>query len=87
MNRHTHRIGAMTRACAEGLRCYREHHSGIGLLITDLIMPNLNGLELAGRVLQIDSELPVLFMSGDAWCPFRGLECLVKPFRAAELTA
>jgi CheY-like chemotaxis protein len=68
---------------AEGLRFYEEHHSSIGLLITDVLMPNLNGLELADRVLQIDSELPVLFISGDAWSSFRGLECLAKPFRAA----
>ena len=70
---------------AEGLRCYEEHHSRIGLMITDVIMPILNGLELADRVLQIDSGLPVFFISGDAWCSFRGLECLAKPFRAAEL--
>ena len=69
----------------EGLRFYEEHRSSIGLLVTDVIMPNMNGLELADHVLGIDSELPVLLMSGDAWCSFRGLECLPKPFRSAEL--
>src|SRR5271166_3830414 len=52
---------------AEGLRFFEQHQSSIVLLLTDVMMPNTNGLELANRVLQIDSQLPVLFMSGDDW--------------------
>ncbi len=55
------------------------------LLLTDVTMPNMNGLELADRVLGMDSQLPVLFMSGDGECDYRGLECLPKPFHPAEL--
>jgi len=69
----------------EGLRFYQEHQSSIGLLLTDVIMPNIDGLELADRVLRIDSQLPVLFMSGDGWNAHRGWECLAKPFHPAEL--
>jgi DNA-binding response OmpR family regulator len=69
----------------EGLRFYQEHQSSIGLLLTDVLMPNIDGLELADRVLGIDSQLPVLFMSGDDWHAHRGLECLAKPFHPAEL--
>jgi FixJ family two-component response regulator len=57
------------------------------LLLTDVVMPNIGGLELADRVLRVDSQLPVLFMSGDAWVADRGLECISKPFRSAELLA
>jgi DNA-binding response OmpR family regulator len=71
----------------EGLRFYEEHHSSIVLLLTDVTMPNINGLELADRVLEIDSQLPVLLMSGDARGAYRGLECVAKPFRSAELVA
>jgi CheY-like chemotaxis protein len=70
---------------AEGLRFYTEHQSTIVLLLTDVVMPNINGFELADRVLRMDSQLPVLLMSGDAWAAYRGLECIVKPFRSAEL--
>jgi CheY-like chemotaxis protein len=69
----------------EGLRYYELHRASILLLLTDVRMPIMNGLELADRVLGIDAQLPVLFMSGDAWSAFRGLECVAKPFRPAEL--
>jgi CheY-like chemotaxis protein len=69
----------------EGLRIYEEQHSSIGLLLSDVMMPNMNGLELADRVLGMDSRLPVLLMSGDAERDSGGLECMVKPFRPAEL--
>jgi CheY-like chemotaxis protein len=69
----------------EGLRIYQEQRGGIALLLSDMRMPNMNGLELAARVLRMDSQLPVLLMSGDARCDYGGLECLVKPFRPAEL--
>jgi DNA-binding response OmpR family regulator len=69
----------------EGLRVYQERRSSIILLLTDVAMPKLGGLELADRVLEMDSQLAVLFMSGGAGCDYRGLECLAKPFRPAEL--
>ena len=82
------RAGYSVAAAADGneaLRYYELHRSSIVLLLTDVMMPNMNGLELAEHVLRIDSHLPVLFMSGNGDCVFRGLECLGKPFRAAQL--
>jgi two-component system cell cycle sensor histidine kinase/response regulator CckA len=70
---------------AEGLRYYETHHSNIVLLLTDVMMPNMNGLELADRVLGLDSQLPVLFMSGDIWSADRGFGCVAKPFRPDQL--
>jgi CheY-like chemotaxis protein len=69
----------------EGLRSYQTHQSSIVLLLTDVMMPNMNGLELADRVLRLDSHLPVLFMSGDIWTADRGFGCVAKPFKAVEL--
>jgi CheY-like chemotaxis protein len=69
----------------EGLRYYELHQSSILLLLTDVMMPNMNGLELVDRVLGIDSHLPVVFMSGGSWGAHRGLECIAKPFQPAEL--
>ena len=69
----------------EGLRFYEAHQSSITLLLTDVSMPNMNGVELADRVLRMDSKLPVLLMSGDASSDYRGLQCVEKPFQPAEL--
>ncbi len=70
---------------SEALRFYEQHRARIVLLLTDVTMPNIDGLELAERVLRINSQLPVLFMTGGFWLPKRGLECIAKPFRSAEL--
>jgi CheY-like chemotaxis protein len=69
----------------EGLRFYQEHRSRIVLLLTHVMMPKMNGLDLADRVLGIDSRLPIVLMSGNACGAYRGLECVPKPFRPAEL--
>jgi len=70
---------------AEGLRFYQENQPSIRLLLTDIAMPNMNGLELASCVLGIDSQLPVLVMSGETCGDYQGLESIAKPFRPAEL--
>ena len=41
-----------------------EYRGRIRLLITDLIMPQLNGRKLADRILEGDPAIAVLFMSG-----------------------
>lgn len=64
----------------EGFRLFQEHQPSIRLLLTDVAMPRLSGPDLADRVLGIDPELPVLFMSGAPWNSHRGLNCLMKPF-------
>ena len=70
----------------EALQFYRAHQSAIVLLLTDVMMPKVNGYELADRVLWIDSKLPVLFMSGDQKNAYRGLECVPKPFRPRRIS-
>ena len=69
----------------QGLAVYREHYATIVLLLTDVAMPNVDGMELADRVHGMNSNLPVLLMSGDTRSPYRGLECIAKPFRPSEL--
>jgi CheY-like chemotaxis protein len=42
-----------------------ESHAGsIDLLMTDVIMPEMNGRDLAGRLLALYPHLKILFMSG-----------------------
>ena len=69
----------------EGLRSFAEHQSRIVLLLTDIRMPRINGIELANRVQGIDSGLPVLLMSGEQPSAYSGFECVAKPFGVAEL--
>lgn len=69
----------------EGLRCYEKHRSSIVLVLTDVVMPNIGGFELAERVLKMDSEVSVVLMSGDSARDYQSLEYLAKPFRPTEL--
>jgi PAS domain S-box-containing protein len=65
-----------------------RHYSGtIHLLLSDLVMPKLNGRELAERLAVVRPEMKVLFMSGytdnvilDRGIHTRGVALLDKPF-------
>jgi PAS domain S-box-containing protein len=49
---------------SEALRISREHSGPIHLLVTDMVMPQMNGRELASRLAPERPETRVLFMSG-----------------------
>jgi len=66
------------------IRVHEDCQSVVALLLTDVIMPNINGLELADRLLQREPRLRVLFMSGSEDVS-RGFGCVAKPFTGAEL--
>ncbi|MFI7542133.1 PAS domain S-box protein [Actinoplanes sp. NPDC049599] len=51
---------------AAALRLAQHHPAPIHLLLTDVIMPNMMGNEVATRVRALRPELPVLYMSGYA---------------------
>jgi CheY-like chemotaxis protein len=65
----------------------------VDLVITDIVMPQVGGIDLARRLAERYPELPILFVSGyagdEAGC--RGVVAsapfLQKPFRADELRA
>jgi PAS domain S-box-containing protein len=48
----------------EAIRLAREHAGGIRLLVTDIVMPGMNGRELAGRLLSLNPGLKCLYVSG-----------------------
>jgi two-component system, cell cycle sensor histidine kinase and response regulator CckA len=76
----------------EAIEMSRDHAGPIQLLLTDVIMPGMNGRELATVIMAERSEVRTLFMSGytaDAISGYGALEdgiaFLQKPFAPAEL--
>ena len=51
------------RGGEEALRMMREY-KGIGLLLTDVVMPGMNGRKLAEEAIQLHPDLKVLYMTG-----------------------
>jgi signal transduction histidine kinase len=51
---------------ADALAICDRHEGCIDLLVTDLVMPGMNGIELARKVCDSRPGIPVLFMSGYA---------------------
>ncbi|NOX36356.1 MAG: PAS domain S-box protein [Calditrichaeota bacterium] len=48
----------------EALELFRKHNGKIDILVTDTVMPQMGGKELADRILEMRSDLKVLFASG-----------------------
>ncbi len=73
---------------AQALALARDHGSAIDLLLTDLDMPHLNGLQLVAAVRQFHPRLSVVVMSGMPPEETAGdLAFLAKPFTPADLLA
>lgn len=69
----------------EGLHVFRQHQDRIALLITDVTMPRMNGIDLADYILGSDPQIPVVFVSGNVLNADRGFGCIPKPFKPVEL--
>jgi CheY-like chemotaxis protein len=48
----------------DALKVFNEHEETVDLLLTDVIMPAMDGRELAEKLLEMRPGLPVLFASG-----------------------
>ena len=80
-----HRVLQATRG-AEALEMLRRVRA-IDLLVTDVMMPEMTGVELARRASEARPALPILLVTGYADLPKGGqkLPRLSKPFSLAQL--
>jgi CheY-like chemotaxis protein len=77
----------------EALALARRGDARIDLLLTDIVMPSMNGLELADRVERERPGVRILFMTGyaeevvaDVGILGVDRECIGKPFTQEQIT-
>jgi PAS domain S-box-containing protein len=78
----------------EAVNLVKERSEMVDLIITDVIMPGMNGRDLANVLLAIHPNMKCLFMSGytsnvvaNQGVPAEGMKFIQKPFSARELGA
>ena len=75
----------------EALRIVREKQGRIDLLLTDVVMPRMNGATLAKEVRELSPQAKILYMTGysgefvRADMLTQGVSFIQKPFTPAEL--
>jgi CheY-like chemotaxis protein len=79
---------------SKAMTIWREHKNSIDLLLTDMVMPGINGLELAVQLQAERPDLCMLFTSGydagiagDDGVLHEGMHFLQKPYRPEQLVA
>ena len=81
------------RSAADAIQLMEDHKEEIDLVLTDVLMPGMKGREMVERLVEMRSDLKVLFMSActeDAAINIgvleaRGMEFIEKPFSPDEL--
>jgi two-component system, cell cycle sensor histidine kinase and response regulator CckA len=76
----------------EALRIAREYEGAIQLVLTDVVMPEMNGAELVKHLIRLKPDLKFIYMSGysEDTISFRGLsnsdfDLIEKPFSTKSL--
>jgi PAS domain S-box-containing protein len=90
------RMGYLVLAAAnpgQALQLAEQHPGAIDLLLTDVIMPEMNGRDLANRLLSLYPRMARMFMSGytanviaDHGVLDEGVQFIEKPFSMVELS-
>ena len=83
-------FAVLTADCAaRAMDIFEEHHGEVDLLISDVVMPGMDGASLAAALQAAKPGLRVLLMSG--YCASeqlaQGFEFLSKPFSLPEMLA
>ena len=76
---------------SEAINIARQHEDSIDLMITDVVMPEMNGRDLAGIIQALQPRMKVLFMSGYTANVIahhgvlkEGVHFIQKPFSVAD---
>lgn len=87
------RAGYTVKACADGEEGLTEIESGneFDLIVSDVVMPGLDGPSMARTIRELRPDIPVLFMSGYAEEQLRreidipNMHFIAKPFSVQEI--
>ena len=91
-----HKHGYESRSFTDPVKAldfFREHPEEIDLIVTDIRMPAIDGLELAQNAAKIKPDIPIIFVSSDegkldeARSMSTTRACFMKPVSRSELTA
>jgi len=81
-----------TNSPEEAIKLVEEHIGNIHLLITDVVMPEMNGRELSEKLQVLYPQLKILFMSGYTANVIahrgvldEGISFISKPFSSKEI--
>jgi two-component system cell cycle response regulator CpdR len=89
------KAGHQVTSFAEGLSAFEEiKQASFDLLLTDIVMPEMDGIELARRAAELDPSLKIMFITGfaavalhpDSKAP-KDAKVLSKPFHLRDLVA
>jgi len=76
----------------EGLATYLQHSADIKVVLTDMMMPNMDGTGLIRAIRSLNAEIPIVIASGfsseenlDEYQALGGIDFLKKPFNARSL--
>ncbi len=89
------KAGHKVTSFAEGASAFEEiKQTTFDLLLTDIVMPEMDGIELARRAAELDPSLKIMFITGfaavalhpDSKAP-KDAKVLSKPFHLRDLVA
>ena len=93
------RAGHKVESCEDGVAAYRalEANTEIDLLLADIVMPGMDGIELAKKAHELIPALKVMFITGfaaiamdqtgDQSADKQAPEVMAKPFHLKDLVA
>ena len=95
LERALSKAGYTVISCCNGADAFdRLKQEPFSLLLTDIVMPRMDGIELARRAAEIDPELKIMFITGFAAVTLnsetrtpKDARVLSKPFHLKDLVA